>query len=491
MRRLAAAATLPILLGLLLSAHIGDDNTYFRGAAGPWAVQVVVRHPGVVPGLADITVRVENGTPDLVTVQPVRMAQGLDGAPRPDVAAPVPGEPGLFAAQLWFMTLGAHSVHVAVSGTRGEGTAVVPVMSNATRTLPMSRALAVALVALGLFLAIGLLTIVRAAIGESTVPPHETPSPARRRRARIAVGLAVVLLFLVVSGGRAWWRDEAENYRGILFVPLELRTTVGEVAGLPVVDIAIADRNWLDQTVSPLVPDHGKLMHAFLVRLPAGDAFAHVHPQATGNFAFRLAPPPLPAGRYVFYGDIVHETGTTETLTAEIELPPPASCASDAPEACPSPDADDSWTASPAVDGDVFTFDDGLRIRWDRPAAPIVAGREMELRFEATDAAGDRVALAPYMGMAAHAAVRRDDGSVFVHLHPTGTFSMAAQAALAARVGMAAPDTAAHSSHESADAGGAVDLLYAFPREGSYTLWLQIKARDGVRTASWRVEVEG
>src|SRR2546426_7508602 len=39
------------------SAHVGSPDTYFEGAAGPYPVRVIVRTPGVVPGLAQITVR--------------------------------------------------------------------------------------------------------------------------------------------------------------------------------------------------------------------------------------------------------------------------------------------------------------------------------------------------------------------------------------------------------------------------------------------------
>jgi len=43
------------------SAHVGSPDTVFEGTAGPYSVRVVVRLPGVVPGLADITVRTTGG----------------------------------------------------------------------------------------------------------------------------------------------------------------------------------------------------------------------------------------------------------------------------------------------------------------------------------------------------------------------------------------------------------------------------------------------
>src|SRR5256886_5449925 len=39
-------------IALVASAHVGSPDTYFEGAAGPYPVRVIVRTPGVVPGLA-------------------------------------------------------------------------------------------------------------------------------------------------------------------------------------------------------------------------------------------------------------------------------------------------------------------------------------------------------------------------------------------------------------------------------------------------------
>ena len=480
------ALLLPLVAMALLTGHVGDTNTHFRGNAGPYTVQVVVRHPGVVPGLADITVRVENGPVTRVTVRPVHTALGLEGAPRPDVAEPVPGEPDLFAAQLWFMDLGAYSVHVGVEGAAGSGLAVVPVSSIATRTLPMGPVLTVVLAALGTFLAFGLLTIVRAAVGESTAPPEETPEPSRRRRARVAVAVAVVVLFTIGAGGRAWWNAEAEAYRGILFVPLELRVTPAEAGGARVLNLEISDRNWLEQPVTALVPDHDKLLHGFLVRVPDQDVFAHVHPVPTGEMRFRLTLPPLPPGRYAFYGDIVHESGFAQTLVSDVELTDSTAATCEMP-ACSPGDADDAWwTRNGPAGGDVVRFDDGVAVEWQRPD-PIAAGKDLALEFVAVDSSGTPLSLEPYMGMAAHAAVRRDDGSVFVHMHPSGTISAGSQQTLTARAGL--PATPSHSAHPGGASDGRVSIPYAFPRPGAYRLWLQVRANGTIRTAAWDVVV--
>jgi hypothetical protein len=109
---------------LIASAHIGEQNVIYEGLAGPYPVRVIIRPPDVVPGLAEISVRILQGSATRVTVLPVRYDTGSKGAPAPDLAEPVRGEPNLYNAQLWLMMSGAHSIFVNVQGSAGAGTTV-------------------------------------------------------------------------------------------------------------------------------------------------------------------------------------------------------------------------------------------------------------------------------------------------------------------------------------------------------------------------------
>ena len=102
------------------------------------------------------------------------------------------------------------------------------------------------------------------------------------------------------------------------------------------------------------------------------------------------------------------------------------------------------------------------------------------------------------MGMAGHAMVMRDDGSVFVHLHPMGTISMAAQQRLLRREagdtalhGEAQPDdTSAHAGHlQPASYPGTVGFPFAFPKPGRYRVWVQVRLAGQVRTAAFDASV--
>ena len=486
-RALALAA-----LVVLASGHVGSPDVYYRGAAGPYQVSVVVRPPGVVPGRADVTVRVEGGAARRVTVQPVFWATSTGGAPRPDEAAPVPGEPGVYRGELWLMTSGSYSVRVTVEGSAGTGTAFVPLNSVATRRLGMQPATGAALLALAAFLVAGVLTIVGAATREGTLEPGEGPDGRRRRRARIATAATAVLLVLVLTGGKRWWDAEDARYRRQLYRPLHVTTDTRTESGRTVLRLALDDTVWTSRRMTPLIPDHGKMMHLFLVRAPALDAFAHLHPEPVDSATFEVALPPLPAGSYRVYADVVHASGFARTLTDTVEI--------DAPAAGPGrpPHGDDSWRIADAGPAAVSALEDGSTMTWERGTTPLAAGRPAPLTFVVRAPDGAPAALEPYMGMLGHAAVTREDGSVFVHLHPMGTISLASQLAFEHRrrgdtalsaLSAAAGHVAPAAAHEAHDAAGALTFPYASPTAGRYRVWVQVRRNGRVLTGAFDADV--
>jgi len=110
-----------------------------------------------------------------------------------------------------------------------------------------------------------------------------------------------------------------------------------------------------------------------------------------------------------------------------------------------------------------------------------MAGEEANLRFTAVPPAGDTAAFEPFLGMAGHAVVVRDDGKVFIHLHPLGTISLAAQARLTQGV----PNAISHAMTASLGTTDSLYFPYAFPQPGKYTVWVQVKRRGRVMTASF------
>jgi hypothetical protein len=490
-----------LALGVLLlcSAHVGTPDTWFEGMAGPYPVRVVIRAPGVVPGLSEITVRVTGGGVQRVTATPVIWNAGAGGIPPADVAQPVPGDPGLYSVQLWFMRVSSYSVHVTVEGDQGTGTVQVPFQAVATRQLPLNRPLQIALSIAGLVLFLGAVSLIGSATRESVLPPGEEPDRRRRLWSLVAMVASAVVLALGVIGGRAWWNAVEAEYRHEMYRPFAASATVVPGAAGPALDFEILDSVWRARGWTPLIPDHGKLMHLFLVRDSLGEGWAHLHPVALDSNRFETRIPALPAGHYRIYADIVHESGFAQTLLASADLGDVS-----VPRTWAPTDADDSWLIAPgsvAVEpGGTIKLADGSAMTWETGPGKLDPKADGGLRFLVTRPDGKPAALEPYMGMEGHAIVERTDGTVFAHLHPMGTAAMASQLAFEVRLPQ---DTAlgAVSKKLSAEPDlmssammhvmepGQVAFPFAFPKGGSYRVWVQVKVAGRVQTGFFRVEV--
>jgi hypothetical protein len=227
-------------------------------------------------------------------------------------------------------------------------------------------------------------------------------------------------------------------------------------------------------------------MHLFLVRTPGLDAIAHLHPRRAGDGSFDQAVPRLPPGSYRLYGDIVHANGIDETVTTTLPL---AGTGSDGKANRDRFDPDDAVAVLPAAasaQAPAFAFADGAgRLLWlDARAAR--AGQTIVLEIEADGADGRPLpGVEPSMGMAGHAMIIARDGSVFAHIHPTGSVPMAAMALVD---GAAAMD---HSHHRGMVFPPRIRFPFVFPRAGSYRIFVQVKIAGTVETAVWDVKVAG
>jgi hypothetical protein len=104
----------------------------------------------------------------------------------------------------------------------------------------------------------------------------------------------------------------------------------------------------------------------------------------------------------------------------------------------------------------------------------------------------------PYLGMSGHAVVMREDGKVYVHLHPMGTVSAAAQVAFRERL---PSDTAwgtlgrrltvqtTLGGEHGMIMEGRIEFPYAFPDPGKYRVWVQVRRKGRVETAAFRASV--
>src|SRR5262249_20456062 len=208
-----------------------------------------------------------------------------------------------FVSNLWLMEFGALQVRIQADGAKGKGELSVPVPSFARQSLPMNGFLRGLLGFFLLFLTVGLVLIAGAIVRESSTPPGEQPQPTRTRRARIVMAVAVVLVGLALFGSRAWWRAEAANYeKNVSFYkPPQAATTCKDGTVVVIGGVGQEDRGSKKEKMEEVIPDHGHLMHLFLIGTPAMDRMWHLHPERIAGGAFSKNLPAMPAGQYQLF----------------------------------------------------------------------------------------------------------------------------------------------------------------------------------------------
>jgi len=162
-------------------------------------------------------------------------------------------------------------------------------------------------------------------------------------------------------------------------------------------------------------------------------------------------------------------------------------------------DSDDVVSSSPNATqiarGAKETLDGGYAIEWNGDST-LRSGHPIDLAFTVRDPRGSVASLDPYLGMAGHAVVIRDDASVFIHLHPMGTVSMVGQEVFKARDrgdttsrGRVRTDALPAMSMTGMHMSGDVTFPYEFPKPGRYRIWVQVKPAGKVLTGVFDADV--
>jgi hypothetical protein len=470
----------------LLHAHIGVKDVYFEGLAGPYPLYVVIQPPAVIPGVAEVQVRVSAKDVDKIEITPMTITgPGSQYPPTPDVMVRSADDPQLFVGSSWLMVSGAWQVRLTAHGARGSGVLAVPVAAASERVAQMDPAIGVVLSVLLALLVLGAVGIAGAAFAQARRKPGDPPLSGRSLW--VVRGISLLVTLLIVAGGWQWWAAEAADYADSIYKPLAMEATQNGSQ----LDIRLRHTGWYqDPKLDGFIEDHGYRMHLFLIEKSGFNHFYHLHPisESPGLFSFRL--PKIAAGNYAVFADVVHRNGFAETLTSAVELQPvslPAEPSS----------ADDTFAQFAEVYNKLkpAQLANGWQVRWEAPGE-LRAQRPVQLRFTITDKDGNPVkSIQPYLGMPGHLVVFRKDLTVFAHLHPSGTASMAAhqlaQRTASGELPVANSGTAAVPGHTmNLDEPGLLNFPFGFPGSGEYRMVLQFRDFKEIFTVPFDFSVQ-
>jgi hypothetical protein len=455
-------------------AHVGSPDVFLEGSAGPYPMYVTIRPPSVIPGVAEIEIRCSSPDVQAIHVTPTPLTgAAAKFAPTPDAMQRSKADAQFFTGTLWMMAPGSWQVRIQADGAKGGGQLSVPVPAVATRAKPMQLALGVTLFVMMIVLAVGLVSIVGAGVREGQLEPGMQATTRSKRRARILMGATAALVILILWTGDRWWRAEASDFAEDLYRPLQMTASIVNTSTAPNdrLVLTLANPAWsVPRKIDDFLPDHGHLMHLYVIRQPDAARVWHLHPEMTASGVFTLALPPIPAGQYRLYGDVVHRDGLAETMVASLTVPQ---------DLAGTPIGGDD------VAGVRGESADGAHIVWDRDPAPPKAHQASIFKFRLVDQDGAPVQDAElYMGMMGHAAFLKNDGTVFAHVHPSGSVPMAALA-----LANPAPGED-HSMHRMSGLPPEADFPYGFPTPGDYRVIVQMKHRGVIVTGIFDAKVD-
>jgi hypothetical protein len=527
-------------------AHIGSPGVTFQGQAGAYRVLVSLQPPDVIPGTAQVTVYVESGQVKTVSVRPIYFRSGDGSAPSADVIEPVAGQPNQFQGIAWLMDYGSSSVQIQLDGASGKAELIVPLLAVSTAERDLPAGLGWGLAVMALLLVFLLITAISSSVSDGILKAGEQLTTTQKRKRLLTIVIATAAVTGLLYGGRMWWNSASEDYRRDMYKPLQAQSKIVNQNGQRLVSFLI-DTNSIIRNgrrrdmLNLLIADHGKLMHLFLVRMNSLDAFAHLHPVRRDSTTFEAYLPQLPAGKYLVYADIVQRSGFAETIADTLDVPEMTTT-----KEVKKTDEEDTYVVTDPlnnptqvpIDANVVIcgrpgtrtkLKDGSTVVWEcKTNQSFEVGKLTQLSFEVFAPNGEPANVETYLGMAGHAAIVRQDGSVYIHLHPVGTFAMAAEKVFQNRLvdttkiikistksqsfrdsidryvrsvkamtaaerevflmkemGMKMPKNAhgdmAHSNR--------ITFPYTFPKTGQYRIFVQIKRNGQVLTAVFDAKV--
>ena len=409
-----------------LQADVGHSNYVYEGKAFSKPIRVIINTPGVVPGLADIIVKTFDSEINQISVTPVvwkdnnmwtSISSGPQGAPPPDLMTHVKGEKNTYQAELWLMDFGAYNIQMELFRNDKSEIINIPINSIANQIIPMTTTVSIILFLLMLLLVAGLTNIITIGYRESALQDPSNIDSERIKKSYIVQIVSVLIICIILYLSNNWWIHIEQAFMKNLFKPLENEISLVKNDKQHILQILITDEAWVEGRIADFIPDHGKIMHLYLIN-KNHKQLCHLHPQRndSNRNLFEVVIPSIEYGKYYIFIDVTLESGGTQTLINKIDYNL-NNITNQQKIKYLFKDKDDSYIQN----------NPSYHFQWLNKKNTYLSDKEINLDFQILDQLNNPVKLEPYIQMGGHGAILDSLGNVFIHIHPIGTISMASQ----------------------------------------------------------------
>jgi len=405
---------------------VGHYNFTFEGKVFNNTVRALVKPPGVVPGVAMITINTFDQSIDSIKIQPIKwqaeipsypyLKAGPQGAPPSEMMNKLEDLGNFFEGELWLMDFGAYNINVELFKNNSVEIINIPINSIATEIKPMSFKTSFILFCFMLLLLLGATNIITIAFRESTIDYNKTISSKKIKESRFIMLASFCFLIFILYFGNEWWIDTEKSYRENLYVPMDNKVEIINNNQQNILQVFFTDDLWLNGMIPNLMPDHGKIMHLYLIHEDHSQ-LCHLHPKRNlyNNNLFEVVLPNIKYGVYYLYMDITLESGFSTTLTNQINFNPNN-----------IKNTKYNYLISDKDDSYISQFPK-YQLKWINKKNTFYRSEDINLSFQTQTIDGNPSRIEPYIQMGGHGAILKNDHSIFIHIHPIGTISMASQ----------------------------------------------------------------
>ena len=407
-------------------SDIGHYNVTYEGQAFNKTIRALIKPPGVIPGIANITIKTFGQSIDSIKIKPIKwhgaissaphLVIGPQGSPPADLMHQIDDNKKFFMGELWLMDFGAYNIKVEIFKNGISELINIPINSIATQIQPMSFNVSLILFFLMLLLLFGGTNIITIAYRESTIPYNQKIKSERIKNSKNVMLLSFIILSFILYAGSEWWNKTEQIFKENLYIPMDNEVQLINNGKQNILQIMITDELWLDGMVPDLMLDHGKIMHLYLIKEDYSQ-LCHLHPKRNKKNPnlFEVVLPNIEYGKYYLYMDITFESGFSSTLINQINYETD-NIKKQKYDYLIS-DKDDSYISNSPQ----------YQLKWINKKKDFKINQDIHFNFQAQNIDGIPSKIEPYIQMGGHGAILKKDHTIFIHIHPIGTISMASQ----------------------------------------------------------------